>query len=264
MSEKCHPSKKIVIHAKRSTTALLQNLTCSLQLNFPHRVTVILSGFGLAMACYKVTRWLLLLARGLQSVITYFCVDKFNVSEVSNLLSVLVNLVWQLHRSLMRCVGNSRSSETSKTDSGLRMRNIRLSSKKYLCFRIALNWSNHIKYNAFVGRHGAQRDFGTRSEKLWQLSWDHVFCYFRVGLFNTLTLHTFILFTYSVFWNSYVNLPIFSSDNINCWSYYDQYWQAIVPIFVVFKFKTWFVNTKRILATYVAFPEIEDGGQKKP
>jgi len=200
MSEKCHPSKKTLIHTKRSTRALLQNLTHSLQLSFPRCVKVILSGFGLAMGCYKVNRWLLLLARGLQSVITYFCVDKFSVSEDSDLLSVLVNSVWQLHRYLMRCVGNSHSAETSKTDSGLQTCNIRLCSKKYLCIRIALNWNNRIKYNAFVGRHGAERDFGTRSEKLWQLPWDHVFCYFRVGLFNTLTLHTFILFTYSVFY----------------------------------------------------------------
>ena len=168
------------------------------------------------MARYKVNSWLLSLARGLQSVIIYFCVDKFSDSGVSNLLSVLVNSVWQLHRYLMRCAGNSHSTETSKTDSGSRKRNTRLSNKKYLCIRIALNWNNRIKYNAFVRCHGAERDFGTQSEKLWQLPWDHVFCYFWGGLFNTLTLHTFILSTYSVFWNSSVNLPIFSSDNIKC------------------------------------------------
>ena len=35
----------------------------------------------------------------------------------------------------------------------------------------------------------------------------------------------------------------------------------LVPICFIFKFKTRFVNVKRIQATFVAFPE--DGGQKE-
>ena len=57
-----HPRKKIVIHTKKSTRSLLQNLTHSLQLSFPHWVKVILSGIGPAMARYKVNCFHLLVA----------------------------------------------------------------------------------------------------------------------------------------------------------------------------------------------------------
>ena len=35
-------------------------------------------------------------------------------------------------------------------------------------------------------------------------------------LFNTPVIYTLILFTYTLFWNNYVNLPSFSSDNLKC------------------------------------------------
>ena len=54
--------QKIVIHTKRSTRSLLQNLTHSLHLGFPHWVKVILSGIGPAMARYKVNCFHLLVA----------------------------------------------------------------------------------------------------------------------------------------------------------------------------------------------------------
>ena len=94
--------QKIVIHTKRSTRSLLQNLTHSLHLGFPHWVKVILSAIGPAMARYKVNCFHLLVACS-QSSFQYFCVDKFSHSGVANLLPVLVNSVRQLHRYLMRC-----------------------------------------------------------------------------------------------------------------------------------------------------------------
>ena len=67
--------QKLVIDTKWKYKILVANLAHSLQLIFLHWVKVILSGNGWAMARYKVNRWLLSLARGLQSVIIYCCVD---------------------------------------------------------------------------------------------------------------------------------------------------------------------------------------------
>ena len=66
------------------------------------------------MAHYKVIRWLLSLARGVQLVITYFCVDKLSELQISLVgeLSSAITLI------LLRRAGNSHSAETSKTDSG--------------------------------------------------------------------------------------------------------------------------------------------------
>ena len=66
------------------------------------------------MAHYKVIRWLLSLARGVQLVITYFCVDKLSELQISLVgeLSSAITLI------LLRRTGNSHSAETSKTDSG--------------------------------------------------------------------------------------------------------------------------------------------------
>ena len=208
LSEKCHPSKKIVIHTERKHNIL----THSLQLSFLHWVKVILSGIRWATAHYKVIQWLLSLACGLPSVIitsvrTSLASPELTIS-VSSSVSV-VNSVRQLHRYLMGCAGNSHSVET---DPGSRKHNIRLSNKKYFCIRIALNWNNHI----ICSHHGAENDFRIRSEKLWQLPWDHVCLPSRGTLFNTLAINTSILSTYSLFWNNYVNLQIFSSDNIKC------------------------------------------------
>ena len=60
------------------------------------------------------SRWLLSLARGVQLVITYLCVDKFSELQISLVgeLSSAITLIW------MRRAGNSHSAETSKTDSG--------------------------------------------------------------------------------------------------------------------------------------------------
>ena len=71
-------------------------------------------GIGWATAHYKVIRWLLSLARGGQSVITYFFVDKLSELQISLVgeLSSAITLI------LMRRAGNSHSVETSETDSG--------------------------------------------------------------------------------------------------------------------------------------------------
>ena len=57
---------------------------------------------------------LLSLANGVQLVITYFCVDKLSELQISLVgeLSSAITLM------LMRRVGNSHSTETSKTNSG--------------------------------------------------------------------------------------------------------------------------------------------------
>ena len=86
----------------------------------------------------------------------------------------VVNSVRQLHRFLMGCAGNSHLAET---DSGSRKHDMRLSSKKYFCIRVALNWNNHIKC---IRPPSWCRERLSRPErKLWLLHWDHVFCYFR-------------------------------------------------------------------------------------
>ena len=146
LSDKCHPSKKIVIHTERKHYILVAKLTHSLQRSFLHWVKVILSGIGWATARYKVIRWLLSLARSLQSVIIYFCGDKFSDSGVANLSLFHCSSgepVRQLTRYLMGCAGNSHS-HSAETDSGSRMHDITLSNKKYLYIRITLNWNNHI------------------------------------------------------------------------------------------------------------------------
>ena len=70
-------------------------------------------GIGGGTAHYKVIRWLLFLARGGQSVITDFFVDKLSELQISLVgeLSSAIALI------LMRRAGNSHSAETSKTDS---------------------------------------------------------------------------------------------------------------------------------------------------
>ena len=67
-------------------------------------------------AHYKVIRWLLSLARGGQSVITHFYVDKLSQLQISLVgeLTLAITLI------LMRRAGNSHSAETSETDSGHR------------------------------------------------------------------------------------------------------------------------------------------------
>ena len=132
-------AKTIVIHTKRKHLILVANLAHSLQLSFLQLVKVILSGIGWATACYKINRWLLSLARG-QSSLFYICVDKF--SELQSLL--LANSVRQLHLYLMGWARNSHSGKTCKSDFESRKYDIRLSSKKYLCIRIPLNWDNRI------------------------------------------------------------------------------------------------------------------------
>ena len=81
---------------------------------------------GWATAHYKVFRWLLSLARGVQLVITYLCVDKLSELQISLVgeLSSAITLI------LMRRAGNSHSAETPKTDSGHGRDWIRLSTKK--------------------------------------------------------------------------------------------------------------------------------------
>ena len=100
------------------------------------------------------------------------------------------------------------------TGSGSRKHDIRLSSKKCFCIRIALNWNNHMY--EFVRHHGAERVFRTRSETSDYCLETMCFVIFDGTLFNILAIYTLILCTCSLFWNNYVNLLIFSSDGIKC------------------------------------------------
>ena len=159
------------------------------------------------MARYKVNWWLLSLARGQQSVIIYFRVGKFRDSGVAISVSSrvpVVKSVRQLQRYLMGCARNSHSAET---DSGSRKHDIRLTNKKYLRIRIALNWNNRIEY---IRPPSWCRERLSHSERkaLTIALRSCVLLFSRGTLFNTLAIYTSILSTYSLFWNSYVNLPM--------------------------------------------------------
>ena len=122
-------------------------------------------GIGWATAHYKVIRWLLSLARGGQSVITYFFVDKLSELQISLVgeLSSAITLI------LMRRAGNSHSAETSKINSshgrvtveGCRPRNcfqeenlFRLYSthlqSKNMIYLLTLFWNNFLNLTFFL------------------------------------------------------------------------------------------------------------------
>ena len=143
LSEKCHPSKKNVIHTERKHKILVADLTHSLQLSFLLWIKVILSEIGWATARYKVIWWVLSFARGLQSVIIYFCVDKFSDSGVAN-LSLFQCPSGELGSAIATIFDGAGNSHSAETYSGSRKHDIRLSHKKDFCIMIALNWNNHI------------------------------------------------------------------------------------------------------------------------
>ena len=148
------------------------------QLNFPHWVKVILFEWDWTSKQWPVTKSIdgyfhLLVAcsqSSFTSVWTRLATPELQISfrcwwtQFGN----CIDIWWDVR-------GIHIQLKPLKLNSGSRKRDIRLSSKKDLCIRIAVKWNNRIKYNAFVRHHGAERDFRTRSKK----KKDHVFCYFR-------------------------------------------------------------------------------------
>ena len=156
-----------------------------------------LSGTGWATSRYNVIPWLLSLVRGLQSVITYFCVDKYSDSGVTNL-------------SLFHCSSGELDSAIASIFDGM-----------YGEFTFSWNWfwitkarykvvqqevslhqdsveskQPHVMHSSAVM---VQREtFAPGAKKLWLLPWDHVFCYFRGGLYSTHS-NIYIYFVYLFF-----------------------------------------------------------------
>ena len=89
-------------------------------------------GIGWATAHYKVIRWLLSLARGGQSVVSHFCVDKLRELQISFVgeLTSAITLI------LMRRAGNSHSGRLADW--------IRFSTKKLFSKRDSFQYTCNI------------------------------------------------------------------------------------------------------------------------
>ena len=126
------------------------------------------------------------------------CVDKFSDSGVAN-LSLFLCSSRELG-SVNVSIFDRRCGEFTFSWNWFWITKARY---KVVQQEIFLNWSNH----------DAENDFRTRSEKFWLWLCDHVCFVIFEGLYSR-HYQYIILSTYPLFWNNYVNLPIFSSDNM--------------------------------------------------
>jgi len=99
----------------------------------------------------------------------------------------------QLHRYLIGCAGNLHSAET---DSGSRKHDIRFPARSISTS--GSRWIGTTTYNAFVRRHGAERDFRTRSEKALIIALRPCVLLFSRGVYSTHS-NIYIYFVYLLF-----------------------------------------------------------------